>query len=321
MWAFTSGDSDVKPIRRRSVQRDAIRTASLSSRASGTVRRHQAPTSREPSSWAGYSRYVGGSHGYSQRQARTAAGLRRHRRPTPANAESEAAASVNVDVEAEADFADLEAAGGQASWAHAWLNHAALLRPRQQICVTCYPTYMRPDLGHQCRGTGITNIPTRWRALRTADCHGQFKMIGAPKRACTCGEGSAAFLAAHLSVSPTFPAHSAKAYSSRHTSAFHTTRPIRKPSAAHYIAIYSSIHPAIEASSYRLAFSALPSPPASTHSYLSSFSYSSSFLFFLLLLVLLSDAAASDTTDASVEQMRRPLRRPFSDRIIYCTVH
>ncbi|CAH8446817.1 unnamed protein product [Heterobilharzia americana] len=75
-----------------------------------------------------------------------------------------------------------------------WITHAALLIPGQQICVTCYPTYMREDLGYRCTGSGLPNIETRWRALRTSDCQGRFRMVSMPQRSCTCGRGSASFV-------------------------------------------------------------------------------------------------------------------------------
>lgn len=77
---------------------------------------------------------------------------------------------------------------------HAWLTHVSLLRTGQQICVTCYPVYMREDLGYRCTGSGLLNIETRWRALRTSDCQGRFKMISMPQRSCTCGRSAASFV-------------------------------------------------------------------------------------------------------------------------------
>ncbi|CAL8082428.1 unnamed protein product [Calicophoron daubneyi] len=79
-------------------------------------------------------------------------------------------------------------------WTHAWQTHAGLLIPGQQICVTCYPAYMREDLGYRCSGTGLLNMETRWRALRTADCQGTFRMVSLPQRKCTCERGSSSFI-------------------------------------------------------------------------------------------------------------------------------
>ncbi|KAH9284274.1 Somatomedin-B and thrombospondin type-1 domain-containing protein [Echinococcus granulosus] len=59
---------------------------------------------------------------------------------------------------------------------HPWLS-TALLRPGQQICATCYPKYMRPELGNRCPGTGYPGLTSRWRALNTFDCQGTFRMI------------------------------------------------------------------------------------------------------------------------------------------------
>ncbi|CAH8831772.1 unnamed protein product [Trichobilharzia szidati] len=75
-----------------------------------------------------------------------------------------------------------------------WVTHAALLTPGQQICVTCYPTYMREDLGYRCTGSGLPNVETRWRALRTSDCQGRFRMVSMPQRSCTCGRDVASFV-------------------------------------------------------------------------------------------------------------------------------
>ncbi|KAH8853032.1 Somatomedin-B and thrombospondin type-1 domain-containing protein [Schistosoma japonicum] len=75
-----------------------------------------------------------------------------------------------------------------------WSTHSGLLTPGQQICVTCYPTYMREDLGYRCTGSGLPNIETRWRALRTFDCQGRFRVVSMPQRSCTCGRGSASFV-------------------------------------------------------------------------------------------------------------------------------
>ncbi|VDN98589.1 unnamed protein product [Rodentolepis nana] len=68
---------------------------------------------------------------------------------------------------------------------HPWLS-TVLLRPGQQICATCYPKYMRPELGNHCPGTGYPGMTSRWRALNTFDCQGIFRMISVPQRACTC---------------------------------------------------------------------------------------------------------------------------------------
>ncbi|KAF8569533.1 hypothetical protein P879_00877 [Paragonimus westermani] len=84
--------------------------------------------------------------------------------------------------------------GSSDSWAHAWMTHAALLTEGQHICVTCYAGYMREDFGFRCTGTGLLNVETRWRALRTADCQGRFRMVNIPQRACTCGKGAASFI-------------------------------------------------------------------------------------------------------------------------------
>lgn len=66
------------------------------------------------------------------------------------------------------------------------LLSTVLLRPGQQICATCYPKYMRPELGNHCPGTGYPGMTSRWRALNTFDCQGSFRMISVPQRACTC---------------------------------------------------------------------------------------------------------------------------------------
>ncbi|TGZ73638.1 hypothetical protein CRM22_001376 [Opisthorchis felineus] len=93
-------------------------------------------------------------------------------------------------------FGNDEAAelGTSEDWRQAWTTHSALLQQGQHICVTCYPSYMREELGFRCSGTGLLNIETRWRALRTADCHGKFRMLSIPQRACTCGRGTGSFI-------------------------------------------------------------------------------------------------------------------------------
>ncbi|THD27283.1 Somatomedin-B and thrombospondin type-1 domain-containing protein [Fasciola hepatica] len=73
-------------------------------------------------------------------------------------------------------------------WSHVWMTHASLLTPGQQICVTCYPAYMR------CPAVGYLGMETRWRALLTADCQGTFVMVTAPRPGCTCGQGVASFV-------------------------------------------------------------------------------------------------------------------------------
>ncbi|KAM7535069.1 hypothetical protein Aperf_G00000092824 [Anoplocephala perfoliata] len=76
---------------------------------------------------------------------------------------------------------------------HPW-SSTELLRPGQQICATCYPKYMRPELGYQCPGTGYPGITSRWRALNTFDCQGTFRMISVPQRACTCRRQPTSFI-------------------------------------------------------------------------------------------------------------------------------
>lgn len=76
---------------------------------------------------------------------------------------------------------------------HPWMT-PHLMRPGQQICATCYPRYMRPELGNQCPGTGLLGHASRWRALHKHDCQGTFTMVSAPQRACTCGVGPNAFI-------------------------------------------------------------------------------------------------------------------------------
>ncbi|KAA0188630.1 Somatomedin-B and thrombospondin type-1 domain-containing protein [Fasciolopsis buskii] len=73
-------------------------------------------------------------------------------------------------------------------WSSVWMTHASLLTPGQQICVTCYPAYMR------CPAVGYLGMETRWRALLTADCQGTFTMVTPPKQGCTCGQGVASFV-------------------------------------------------------------------------------------------------------------------------------
>ncbi len=68
---------------------------------------------------------------------------------------------------------------------HPWLS-SYLMRPGQQVCATCYPKYMRPELGNRCPGTGFPGMTSRWRALNTYNCQGTFRMVSVPQRACTC---------------------------------------------------------------------------------------------------------------------------------------
>lgn len=77
---------------------------------------------------------------------------------------------------------------------YTWIRHSALIATGKQICVTCYPGNMREDLGFRCSGTGLLNTETRWRAMRTADCHGRFRMLTMPQRACTCDAESTSFV-------------------------------------------------------------------------------------------------------------------------------
>ncbi|VDP69244.1 unnamed protein product [Echinostoma caproni] len=74
------------------------------------------------------------------------------------------------------------------TWSHVWMTHAALLSPGQQICVTCYPAYIR------CPAVGYLGMETRWRALRTADCQGTFRLVSKPQQSCTCGQGVPSFV-------------------------------------------------------------------------------------------------------------------------------
>ncbi|BHF73326.1 hypothetical protein SprV_0401640700 [Sparganum proliferum] len=77
---------------------------------------------------------------------------------------------------------------------HPWLQAADLLRPGQEICATCYPQYMRKGLDNRCPGTGYPGLVSKWRALRTQDCRGTFRMISMPRSACTCSAGPASFV-------------------------------------------------------------------------------------------------------------------------------
>ncbi|CAH8451788.1 unnamed protein product [Dicrocoelium dendriticum] len=82
----------------------------------------------------------------------------------------------------------------QNPWKYTWINHGALIAKGRQICVTCYPGYMREDLGFRCSGSGLLNVETRWRAVQTADCHGRFRMLTMPQRACTCDAEATSFI-------------------------------------------------------------------------------------------------------------------------------
>uniref|UniRef100_A0A0X3P2U1 Somatomedin-B and thrombospondin type-1 domain-containing protein n=1 Tax=Schistocephalus solidus TaxID=70667 RepID=A0A0X3P2U1_SCHSO len=77
---------------------------------------------------------------------------------------------------------------------HPWLRAADLLHPGQEICATCYPQYMRKDRDNRCPGTGYLGMVSKWRALRTQDCRGTFRMISMPRSACTCSAGPASFV-------------------------------------------------------------------------------------------------------------------------------
>ena len=74
-----------------------------------------------------------------------------------------------------------------------WLS-TSYLRPGQQICATCYPKYMRSELGNRCPGTGYPGQTSRWRALNTFDCQGTFRMISVPQRACACRRQPTSFI-------------------------------------------------------------------------------------------------------------------------------
>lgn len=58
---------------------------------------------------------------------------------------------------------------GDAEW-------AAVMEKGAEVCVECQPTSMNKRL-ERCRGHGVFNQETTWKAIEAKNCHGKWKMI------------------------------------------------------------------------------------------------------------------------------------------------
>lgn len=54
------------------------------------------------------------------------------------------------------------------------------------LCVECQSFAMQKELGGRCRGHGVLNRQTQWKAVTVPGCHGKWKLISAHTEQCDC---------------------------------------------------------------------------------------------------------------------------------------
>lgn len=61
---------------------------------------------------------------------------------------------------------------------------ATFLKAGDEVCVECQPFAMHKHLGMRCKGHGVLNQSTRWRAIDVPHCYGRWELKKRDK--CTC---------------------------------------------------------------------------------------------------------------------------------------
>jgi hypothetical protein len=55
-----------------------------------------------------------------------------------------------------------------------------------QLCVECQSFAMQRQLGSRCRGHGVLNRQTAWKAVTVPGCHGKWKLVTQHTEQCSC---------------------------------------------------------------------------------------------------------------------------------------
>lgn len=60
-----------------------------------------------------------------------------------------------------------------------------------KLCVECQSFAMQKELGGRCRGHGVLNRQTQWKAVTVPGCHGKWKLVTSHTEQCDCDPTSA----------------------------------------------------------------------------------------------------------------------------------